>query len=399
MSVFNLDNQPQPLWPPGQSGSMMLINNDTTNTVYVDSTRSVSTSSVPIPPQGSVTVDGTVQWWGTTASPAVVQLIVVPGGTQWTNPVGVRIALDALGLATAAGQIAQETQIPAQMLHSGQGVTTELAAILASGSPAGTPGGTPAIAFHRQILFTGFNIAVPVGTPYVQTLTGVTGTGYDGGVVVYAAAAAFCSVDMSWQDQSTGQELAHEQWWIVPGKSAAPQVVELRGPTEGNQLEITITAYTAGITISAGFFQNSRAYTRHDWRSTGWTQSFNAGANITTAPGVIPAVIMPSLVLAKIPSVSIAAATTNFYMLPLFAGRVRLLGFTASKTTDLRIVIFDYADNQSVTGADLIVSAESDANGNVFVECSLPRSQCVLQVTNNNAGAQNVIIGMVTEEY
>lgn len=156
MGTLNLDARPQPLFPAGQ-GSVLLVNNDETHTVYVDNNKSVTTSSVPLPPQGQITVDGTVQWWGATLSPATVQLVAAPGGTQWNNPVGVQIALSALGLAkdttvnnvhedlalgtnpylggTSAGALTANAgkSIAQDMLAAQSGVTTEIAALLQPG--------------------------------------------------------------------------------------------------------------------------------------------------------------------------------------------------------------------------------------------------------------------------
>lgn len=102
MGVRNLGAAPESLFGPGQS-SVLIINNDTVNTIWLG--QSSTALTIPLPPQAGVTVDGTSAWWGATLSAAVVQCLILPGGAQWSNPVGVQVAIDALGLATAGNQV------------------------------------------------------------------------------------------------------------------------------------------------------------------------------------------------------------------------------------------------------------------------------------------------------
>jgi hypothetical protein len=102
VGVRNLGATPEPLFGPGQS-SVLIINNDTVNTIWLG--QSSTALTIPLPPQAGVTVDGASAWWGASLSAAVVQCLILPGGAQWSNPVGVQVAIDALGLATADNQV------------------------------------------------------------------------------------------------------------------------------------------------------------------------------------------------------------------------------------------------------------------------------------------------------
>jgi hypothetical protein len=66
----------------------------------------VAATDIPIAPQASLVLDGTIRYYGSTvASVGAVELLVIPGGTDWQNPVGVQVALADLGLATYDGQV------------------------------------------------------------------------------------------------------------------------------------------------------------------------------------------------------------------------------------------------------------------------------------------------------
>ena len=104
-ALVGLNAQPVAPSPVGGATAdpVMVVNLDEVNTVYLGSTASQVT--LPLPPQASVTLIPPV--WA--SAPARLTVGVIPGGTAWTNPVGVQIALDALGLATADLQTSQMT--------------------------------------------------------------------------------------------------------------------------------------------------------------------------------------------------------------------------------------------------------------------------------------------------
>lgn len=80
---------------------VMVVNLDEVNTVYLGS--SAGQVVLPLAPQASVTLTPPV--WASAPTPLTVGIL--PGGTSWTNPVGVQVALSALGLATADLQNSQ----------------------------------------------------------------------------------------------------------------------------------------------------------------------------------------------------------------------------------------------------------------------------------------------------
>lgn len=76
----------------------LIVNNDTAEPVYISQERPVTALDTQIPAQGSASLTG---WWyvSTLDRNTTVECFVLPGGLTWSNPVGVQIALSALGLA------------------------------------------------------------------------------------------------------------------------------------------------------------------------------------------------------------------------------------------------------------------------------------------------------------
>lgn len=122
----------------------LLANTDTANPVYYSDNLTISGNSSVIEPQATVGFDGTRDVYASTLNPSVEVLVDhIPGGTQWSNPVGVQIALNALGLA-------KDTSVMA------------VAGNTASALTAGVPPGVPAVASASKL----FGSAA--GSPYAM---------------------------------------------------------------------------------------------------------------------------------------------------------------------------------------------------------------------------------------
>ncbi len=96
------------------AGPCLLVNTDTAASVYLGPQRPVTTADAALPPQASVSLDGTLPWYISTLDQAVtVACAVLPGGQAWSDPVGVQITLDTLGLARDATVAALPSQLQA----------------------------------------------------------------------------------------------------------------------------------------------------------------------------------------------------------------------------------------------------------------------------------------------
>jgi hypothetical protein len=87
-----------------------VTNNSETIPVYLDETPTITATSTPLPQQATVTYNGNRDVWASSLSSTPVLVDVDADSLTWDNPVGVQIALDELGLATAALQNTQMTQ-------------------------------------------------------------------------------------------------------------------------------------------------------------------------------------------------------------------------------------------------------------------------------------------------
>jgi len=108
MSLLTADGSTQQI----PAGPCLLVNTDTARSVYIGPQRPVTTADVALPPQASVSLDGTRPWYVSTLAAAVtVACAVLPGGLTWDNPVGVQLALTTLGLAKDATLAALPSQL------------------------------------------------------------------------------------------------------------------------------------------------------------------------------------------------------------------------------------------------------------------------------------------------
>lgn len=83
MTTTTVDSSSALVWPSG-AGPALIVNMDVVTPVYVGNERSVSTSSIQIPPLGSLAVDGARDWYASTAVVGTsVMVQIAPGGTQW----------------------------------------------------------------------------------------------------------------------------------------------------------------------------------------------------------------------------------------------------------------------------------------------------------------------------
>jgi hypothetical protein len=205
-----------------------------------------------------------------------------------------------------------------------------------------------------------------------------------------AGATCIAQIVLSWLD-AAGTVVENDIWYTYTGTAGSPHVVYGQGPTNGTQFFIQVQAFTAGLTIDTlNLYENSRIYNYSDWRSRLIPGLANGGQ--TVAPASPRTLILGARKLAA----QGAGATDNCNFC-LYAGKVRLYGNTASHTTDLSLSLTD-TTNQETTD-QLFGQYFSDAHGNIAAELTLPRAQCVISMTNNNAGAQQTQWKMLIEEY
>lgn len=427
-------------------GPGCIANTDTANPVYIGSNTGLTTSSTVLPPQASVAVDDADFFASTLSGPAVV-VAQIPGASQYNNPVGVQIALSALGLAKDTSVKATTTAVTG--VNSTLGAPAQDGTVSAVESAVNAPAYGPAT--HTDVITTGpaaitggkklsdvnttlgipaqstdvtttlpANIAatgVPLltGSELVHQLSSVSlapgatqtygpyAAGQLGYEILLSAWAAVntgqndVSVEVIWSDAGTGITTGDELWWLCPGSGSGGNAHEVlgHGPTKGDQIEIILAnaGNSAGnVSFAFTLLQNSRIYAADRWRTIQFKTSFltNTFAD-------------PKANLLASTSISVGSGTGNAVtrVMPLYNGRVYASLQTASGTSDAELLILNFAD-QSNGGISVpsttVFDGYTSSTGQLAAMIDLPRSQCQLQIINHNAASQNITCSVQVSE-
>ena len=376
MSFFTADYTSQ-LAQSDPGAQFLLVNNDTVNPIYVSQTRPVNAQSNKIQPQASVTLTGL--WYVSTLNNNItVECFIFPGGTVWDNPVGVQIALGALGLA-------KDTSV--------LGVAGQVAVT-----------GAPPLVFKRVIdVLIGQNI--PASSSITRPASGKFSLNQPGyeialNVATLGGTAPVVSVELQWYDSAFGALIDDEIYYFLSGNING-HLIHGRGPSKGDQLVVIIRNYnaTSAVTVSYTLLQTSRVFTREFWKT------ITNGAVAPVFPGFTTVGMNPAANTIAADSSSVAASTTKILALPLYTGTVRLSGIggdTVVNNTEWQI---QNATDQVAGQAVLIVGngetgfAPTGPLSAYVPEVPLPRAQCTLNLINRNSTTgQTISTNIVTQE-
>jgi hypothetical protein len=144
MTQYAVGPQVSQVWTGG--GPVLFANQDITNTVTVGGTTNVfqdSPAAVPIPPLGSIAVEGYDSWYAI-APAGTTALLVIPGGTSWSpSPADVALQISTLGLAKDTSVLTVNGSVDSL---SSPGLT-----IAQEGQALGTPPFVPSLKSATQI--------------------------------------------------------------------------------------------------------------------------------------------------------------------------------------------------------------------------------------------------------
>lgn len=222
--------------------------------------------------------------------------------------------------------------------------------------------------------------------------------GYEIALTFYApaAAASIDTVQLIWSDSVSGQVVVTDEWSFYAGSGpiANANIIRGTGQTKGDTLTVKVTQNVS--TVTASFIivmaQNSRIYSRDDWR----TVAFGGVTGVTGANGDD----MNNGIVVNMDAVAVAAGANVIAALPLYAGRVVINCTTTSGAADMTTIFLcntgafaSLVDNQVVRG-------KADVNGNtLIIGAVLPRAQCLVQLINNNAAAKDLLCFVTAAEY
>lgn len=332
---------PVPVWQATQGSNVLLNNLDLVNTMTVGYTNNISpgsTNGYPIPPLGSIVMDGSKQIWGTAPASTTGYLVVTPNAS---SPVASPSQIAAqIALATAAVPIysVPSTVIPG----SGNINPVSLNPVTISG--AGLNGVPVAI-------YTSYEIQL--------SLTGIAGGGL-----------APVRVRLQWFTNLTDVNPTDEvDWFLLPPLITGALLVTGHGPNRGLYLTVTVFDLdTHQVTLnSLTISGSSRTYSCDDWRS-------NAGLGGSYGPVVA---YSNELCIAK--AITVPTNTTESVDILLYSGRA-LFYCDAGATGTLTFEVVDWNSN-------IIAELHPGQNSQVQQEIILPRGQCVLLLVNSSSTA------------
>lgn len=262
-----------------ENQSFMLVNPDIVNNIFIGN--DPGSQIIAVPPLGSITLDASKHdvWVSTNGGNYTVQAFLMPNGSNWVpSPAQVAAQINALGLAkdttlqtTNANTSATKTSVdtvnftvsagtnPAvqqlggaagrsvaqDMLNANQGVTTELSALIATGTPGGTPGGVPVLRGTTNI---GVAIAQTIGASVLSTLVSnfpIAKPSFETILQLNLPAGVgtvpFAILGINWSDSNTGLTVGFKQYVLTAGNGPSNVLTYyISGPCRGNQLSITL---------------------------------------------------------------------------------------------------------------------------------------------------------------
>jgi len=239
------------------------------------------------------------------------------------------------------------------------------------------------------------NVPLGGGAVTVANLAAVSQIGYEVAITALIAAGAatipILTVNMIWRDSVTATIVGHETWNIVMGSAGNGSVHVGTGPTKGNQLTVTLANNdsAAAATVTTVINQNSRIYSRDDWR----TEAFNTIPNIAT-----PTHDQQGSNLGTLITGALAANGSSTRILALYAGKVTVsFASTISAKGTLQVSSLDPAFS---AGGAVFLLAIPASNISQVITLSLPRAACSFALADTSGLAGNILEATFTmDEY
>lgn len=239
--------------------------------------------------------------------------------------------------------------------------------------------GVPLLSGANNLLHAG-NTIVAAGGTGTQGPFAITQIGYEIFVSIgcnVVSNSPFFTVQLTWSDSVSGRTVSVEQWDLAAVSGSSFQQYVGTGPTKGDTLNILVTNTDTvnSMTYVMSFTQNSRVYSRDDWRQI----------TTHTPPGFTNASMSAGALMLASTSASIAASGTNIRLISLYAGQAFLN--VSNGAQGLTITISEIADPTIGLGSQGggIYSNTVVANGNLNAEIVLPRSVCAIALFNQSA--------------
>lgn len=245
--------------------------------------------------------------------------------------------------------------------------------------------GVPLLSLATNLANVG-NTTIPIGGTSSRGPYAITQIGYEIFLSCECNSVSnspFFTVQLTWSDSISGRTVAVEQWDLAATAGVFQQYMGT-GPTKGDTLNIlfTNTDTVNTMTYVLSFTQNSRVYTRDDWRqlSTHTPPGFTNG-NMS----------LGALILCET-AASVPANGSNIRLIGLYAGQARIAITNGAQA--LSVTVSEIADPTAGLGSSgaLVYSSSVVANGTLNGDLQLPRSVCALALFNGGGVAMSPLV-------
>jgi hypothetical protein len=296
----------------------------------------------------------------------------------------------------------------AQALEDYFGLSTQIAALIATGSPTGAPGGVPLLANPLELY--NFNGSSSFGQGVTQTATNINGqtTTPVGLYMMYEISAEIhtvsapvnpiCTITMNWTIDSGGLYTCYrEQWNVFTGTSPGVQIAG-SGPCYGPYLTVSVTNWDTGAMLidGIGIVVHSRPYFAgsSDWRTyyNGTTMPSPYSLGLINAPGSGKGGENFDGTAGLAYQLSLAANSDTYYLCGLYNGQIDFNCSNLPAGVSVNPVIAIPINGHHLSIGGTLVGAGAAA----FGSWQMPRHQLALEVKNTN-GAASVVSFLLQE--
>lgn len=415
-----------------ENTSFLLVNPDIVNQIFIGN--DVGSQFIPIPPLGSVTLGGTKQdiWVSTNGGNYSVQAFALPEGTNWTpSPAQVAAQIQALGLATSANQGTQinhesnidvatgnanlflggnvagaltstpNKSISQDMLHANAGVTSEIAALLASGNPAGAMGGIPLLRFTNKLgNANNQNIAALSSVPLIAFVP-TNQPSYECTFVASLPAAAgtipFVQLTLQWNDASTGMVNDTEEFIITSGNGPANAITTyLSGPVRGDELSVIAFNLDPAQALTLTWVINGTSHVFERDRLVQPNYAPTAPVGQTNPAGSPQAGLIAAI------SPIVAALATSTRLLASYNGRIGLNINARGQANNITYTLQDPGTLYSTLSGGTFWSTDTPTGGGqaYFENINLPDGPVLYTIINRgSSGTVQPTVSIIKAEY
>lgn len=309
-----------------------------------------------------------------------------------TSLIGTGLAKESGGNLDLHTGLLNGTAPGALIAGAGRTVGQEVAALIASGSPAGVAGGTPLLHGHAHLLNVTSQVVAASGsfTPanivFTKPSYSVRVTALMSGV---NAVMPSVKVNFQWRSSSTGSAVLDNQVWYIPAGGSSAQRTNIKGPVVGDTLNITFSNgdTTDSVTLNIDIYEGTWAASRHDGRSAS-----NVGLSGATGFRDNP----PALSLAN-DSFTVPASSSVVKTMGLYAGQVNI--WLNQNTGAGSQVSIQPQGDFNLPSPDPIASLDWTAAPHQIIGVVLPRAWCTAVFINNAAAPVIATIGIAMLEY